>query len=99
MTLLKKEYDAKEVQGPITLNTNWRYHNSFLFHKLAQGADWLELTAYHKETDTASTTDFYYVVGEEWPLLEGRYERWKDFGWQGDRPLLKRRDVEPQIVQ
>lgn len=91
LDILEDEFEARGAETPLTLNTHWLYHNSFLFHKVVRKADWLELTPFHNETDTASTTDFYYTTSDELPLIEHRYARWRDFGWQGDRPLTKRR--------
>lgn len=93
LDVLEEVHESREPWEKVTLNTNWRFHNSFRFHKEARGYDWLELSGFHLETDTASNAEFYYIMAEELPLLEHRYERWRDYGWQGGRPLLKLREA------
>ena len=65
----------------IDLNTNWHYHPSFSFYTITGKTPWLNLTDYHKETDTASQTMFYYVFFDDPPLKN--YEKVMDFPWEG----------------
>ncbi len=49
----------------IDLNTHWLFNPSFGFYCITGKTPWLNLTEYHKETDTTSQTLFYYAVHDE----------------------------------
>lgn len=88
INLLEQQHNA--VNRDITLNTNWLFYPSFNFHKEAEELDWLTITPFHMQTDTVSSTDFYYATQEEAPFLHDDYRVYKYFGGTTRQLLIHR---------
>ena len=81
------DYHRQHDQQQINLNTNWIFNPSFTFYIQTRKLDWLHLTAYHKDTDTTSNTQFYYAISNDWGELQKSYDPVLKFD-DGGRLLL-----------
>ncbi|MFZ1826327.1 MAG: glycosyltransferase family 39 protein [Chitinophagales bacterium] len=74
----------------VSLNTNWLYYPSFNFHVQERNLEWLDLTQFHFDTDSLSTTDFYYIIDNEANKLNSNYRLYSAYGDYSRRLLIHR---------
>lgn len=79
-----------ETGEDVSLNTDWIYYPSFNFHMQDRDVKWLHLAPYHIETDTISTTHFYYTTSDEAPKLVLHYRIYARYGWNTRQLLIHR---------
>lgn len=74
----------------VSLNTNWLYYPSFNFHIQERELEWLQLTPFHFNTDSLSTTDFYYITDNEANKLNSNYRIYSEYGENTRRLFIHR---------
>ncbi|MEO5675807.1 MAG: glycosyltransferase family 39 protein [Chitinophagales bacterium] len=68
------EYRMKHNQEKVQLNTSWWFNPSFTFYTQTGKVKWLDLTPYHKDIDSTSNTQFYYIMDNDWNSLQNHYD-------------------------
>lgn len=84
---LKDTYGGQDV----SLKTNWLFHPSFYFYEYAGKNPWLKLGMYDKNIDINTDAEYYYVLEEDYPILESKFEPVIIF--DNKTWLLKKRDT------
>jgi len=68
------DFRLKNHEQKVQLNTSWWFNPSFSYYIQTRKLDWLALTPYHKDVDTTSNTQFYYIMGDDWSQLQNHYD-------------------------
>jgi hypothetical protein len=83
MDVLRRDAKCEKIN----LRTNWLFHPSFYFYVNTGKFDNIYLHDYNKEVDVNADATYYYVLAEDLPKLNSKYNQIAVFG---DRYVLKR---------
>jgi hypothetical protein len=58
----------------VSLKTNWLFHPSFYFYKYAGKIPWIDLKDYDKNIELNTDAEYYYILAENYNMLEPKFE-------------------------
>jgi len=73
----------------VSLKTNWLFHPSFYFYKYTGKIPLIDLKNYDKNIDVNTDAEYYYIMAEDFPVLEPKFE--VAYKVNNERWLLKRK--------